>query len=197
MQLSGVDQSAAVRLLHFAPYPHYFDVIFKVTAQYFPHLPPSSSIAATIGRPGNIFESEVTAAVGVKPHFYETSGFIADPGASSAARVGSFLLTGGIVARTSDGALVGPGDGRAQFEQAFKNLTDVLSNAGTDASRILMLNVFVSATTLLTVWEEMRLAFGDEYLKPGEPFPPYSAVAVTALPSFEHLVQLEAIAALE
>ena len=45
---------------------------------------------------------------------------------------GRVLHTAGITARDPEGRLVGPGDIRAQIEQCFKNLGDVLRAAGAD-----------------------------------------------------------------
>lgn len=191
----GLTEAAAVKLFNFLTYLHYADEVANVTSEYFPHRPVSSTIMASLGWPGNIIESEITAVVDVEPIYLPPSIFIADGAGHAAVKAGRLLFTGGIVGRSASGELVGPGDGRAQMAQIFSNLLELLEQAGTDPSHILMLNVYLAANTLFEAWEEAKTAFRKEHLD-GSPFPPHSTYAVPSLGSYEHLAQIEAVAGL-
>ena len=81
---------------------------------------------------------------------------------------GRILFTAGITARDSNGEVIGKGDMRAQMEQCFRNVGDVLRAAGTDfgnvlkwtmytrtlmsSQRMLMFTSDISSTALRVPW---------------------------------------------
>jgi 2-iminobutanoate/2-iminopropanoate deaminase len=63
---------------------------------------------------------------------------------SQAAAVGGFLFTAGQVALDPKTMQVVPGDVAAQAEQAMKNLTSVLSNAGCSWAEVVKTTIFLA-----------------------------------------------------
>lgn len=57
---------------------------------------------------------------------------------------GDFLYTAGITAREDNGALVGKGDMRAQLQQCFKVLGEVLEAAGASWSDVVKYTIFTT-----------------------------------------------------
>jgi len=57
---------------------------------------------------------------------------------------GRILFTAGITARDSDGEVIGKGDMRAQMEQCFRNVGDVLRAAGTDFGNVLKWTMYTT-----------------------------------------------------
>jgi len=57
---------------------------------------------------------------------------------------GRILFTAGITARDSDGEVIGRGDMRAQMEQCFLNVGDVLHAAGTDFGNVLKWTMYTT-----------------------------------------------------
>lgn len=196
LEQQGLGPAAAARLFNFVTYPQYADVVTTITNEFFTHRPPSTTIVATLGWPGNIIESEVMACVGTTPEFLRTEPFMSDTGAASAVRVDDLLFTGAIVGRDETGRLIRPGEGPAQIESALNNLATVLKNGGAGVSSIVSLNVYLGATTLHSAWETESSRFWAKHANDGALFPPASVISVPSLPNFEHLVQVEAIAAI-
>ena len=109
---------------------------------------------------------------------------------------GRTLHTSGIVARDDDGNVVGIGDMKAQIEQVWRNLADVIEAAGAtgatgaDFSRVIKFTIYVSDM--------------DEYLRVRDVSIPYyvdkpaaTLVEVSRLASPEMLVEIEAVVALD
>lgn len=65
------------------------------------------------------------------------------PGFTHAVKIGATVYVSGEVALDSTGALVGPGDLRAQARQAFANLSTVLRIAGTTPVDVAKLTIYV------------------------------------------------------
>jgi enamine deaminase RidA (YjgF/YER057c/UK114 family) len=65
------------------------------------------------------------------------------PGFTHAVKIGATVYVSGEVALDSTGALVGPGDLRAQAAQAFANLSTVLRIAGTTPVDVAKLTIYV------------------------------------------------------
>jgi 2-iminobutanoate/2-iminopropanoate deaminase len=57
---------------------------------------------------------------------------------------GRMLFTAGITARDPDGNLVGAGDIRAQIEQCFRNVGDVLREAGADYGDVIKWTMYTT-----------------------------------------------------
>ncbi|WP_233840736.1 RidA family protein [Dyella sp. 2HG41-7] len=83
------------------------------------------------------------------------------PGLCAATRVGNVLFVSGQVPLGPGGELVGVGDFRAQAEQVFENLGEVLLAGGSGFDRIVKLTAFfVDIARDLPVYREVR----NEYI---------------------------------
>lgn len=103
---------------------------------------------------------------------------------------GRTLHTSGLVSRDAEGNPVGAGDMRAQIEQVFRNVGDVLDAAGSDFSRVVKYTIYV---TDMEAYRRERAA-GDPY-HVGKPASTLVEVARLADPLM--MVEVEAVAALE
>jgi len=101
------------------------------------------------------------------------------------------LFISGQLATDSEGQVVGAGDIRAQARAAFDNLASVLSTAGGDLSDVVGMTVFLTARADFEGFNEVR----NEILRT-EPYPSSTLVVVAGLVLPEHLVEVNAIAAL-
>jgi enamine deaminase RidA (YjgF/YER057c/UK114 family) len=95
----------------------------------------------------------------------------------------------GQVALDSTGALVGPGDIRAQARQVFDNLKAALQAVGAGFEEVVKLNYYLLDATHLPVVREVR----DEYVNTQQP-PASTAVEVRRLFRDDLLIEVEAIA---
>ena len=105
---------------------------------------------------------------------------------------GKLVHVSGQVSWDADGKVVGAGDMRAQSEQVFKNLTDVLRAAGAGWDDVIKMNGYMVGVTPENVaaYREVRMRF----LKPGK-LPASTLVGVTALVQPELLLEVECVAA--
>ena len=101
----------------------------------------------------------------------------------------ALLFTAGMTARDPDGKVVGVGDIRAQIEQCFRNVGDVLHAAGADYGDVLKWTMYTtdidSFTKHADVWQRY---FVDK--------PASTLVEVRRLALPEMLVEIEAVARL-
>jgi len=95
----------------------------------------------------------------------------------------------GQVALDPTGALVGPGDIRAQARQVFDNLRAALQAVGAGFEQVVKLNYYLLDATHLPVVREVR----DEYVNTQQP-PASTAVEVRRLFRDDLLIEIEAIA---
>ena len=99
------------------------------------------------------------------------------------------LFTAGMTARDPNGKVVGVGDIRAQIEQCFSNLRDVLQAAGADYADVLKWTMFTTDIDAFSkhadVWQR---CFVDK--------PASTLVEVRRLVIPEMLVEIEAVARL-
>ena len=114
-------------------------------------------------------------------------------GYSHAAKVrsGSLLFIAGQVALDASGKLVGSGDFRAQTQQTFENLKAAVEAAGGTFRNIVKLNVYLTDTSKLADYREVR----DRYVDINHP-PTSTAIQVAALFRPDLLIEVEAVAAL-
>ncbi|MEO8937964.1 MAG: RidA family protein [Burkholderiaceae bacterium] len=107
---------------------------------------------------------------------------------SQAVRAGNTVYLRGQVGTDFDGNLVGLGDPRAQAEQAMKNVTQLLEEAGSDLSHV------VKTTTYLTDvrWREPVYQEVGKCLK--GVFPISTGLVVTALGQPQWLMEIDVIA---
>jgi enamine deaminase RidA (YjgF/YER057c/UK114 family) len=97
----------------------------------------------------------------------------------------------GQVALDQTGALVGPGDIRAQARQVFDNLQSALDAVGASFDQVVKLNYYLVDATQLPAVREVR----DEYVNPRQP-PASTAVEVRRLVRDDLLIEVEAVAAI-
>ncbi len=109
------------------------------------------------------------------------------PGVISSGRT---LHTSGQVARDADGAAVGAGDMKAQLEQVWRNLADVIEAAGADFSRVIKFTIYV---TDMDAYQRVR-EIGNQYYADK---PAATLVEVSRLASPEMMVEIEAVVALD
>lgn len=108
---------------------------------------------------------------------------------SQAIQIGDTLYTSGqIPIDPATGALV-QGGIKEQGTQVFANLKAVLAEAGTDFSKVVKVNVFITDMSDFAALNELYANYFEK------PFPARSCVQVAALPKGA-LVEIEVIAAL-
>lgn len=129
--------------------------------------------------PANRFSSPTTiAAPRGYSHVVETSG----PGRT--------IYVAGQLGLKPDGTLAGgPGDFRAQAEQAFENIKAALVSAGADFSHVVKLNNYLTDIADLQSYFDIR----DRYVNTAAP-PASTTVAVSTLARPGAVYEIEAIA---
>jgi enamine deaminase RidA (YjgF/YER057c/UK114 family) len=95
----------------------------------------------------------------------------------------------GQVALDPTGALVGPGDIRAQTRQVFQNLQAALQAVGVGFEQVVKLNYYLVDATQLPVVREVR----DEFINTHQP-PASTAVEVRRLVRDDLLIEVDAVA---
>jgi enamine deaminase RidA (YjgF/YER057c/UK114 family) len=99
------------------------------------------------------------------------------------------IYIAGQVARDPTGALVGPGDIRAQTRQVFQNLQAALEAVGVGFEQVVKLNYYLVDATQLPVVREVR----DEFINSHQP-PASTAVEVRRLVRDDLLIEVDAVA---
>jgi len=122
--------------------------------------------------------------LGAAPKFYSHAVTVGTPG--------KLIYVSGQVSWGSDGQIVGAGDMRAQCQQVFKNLTNVLRAAGAGWGDIIKMNSYMVNLNAdnVAAFREMRAG----YLKAGQ-MPASTLVGVTSLVQPGLLLEVEVVAA--
>ena len=123
--------------------------------------------------------------LGAAPKFYSHAVTMSGPG--------KLIYVSGQVSWGPDGKVVGAGDMRAQCEQVFKNLSNVLRAAGAGWGDILKMNAYMVNLNAENVAAFREIRAG--YLKAGQ-LPASTLVGVTSLVQPEWLLEVEVVAAL-
>ena len=111
---------------------------------------------------------------------------------SHVARDGKTLYISGQLAMDPSGAVVGPGDARAQARQCYANLAAILAHYGGSFRHLL------KTTTYITHWAYRPLvAAARDELFPAPPYAANTLVVVQGLAEPQFLVEIEGIAVLE
>ena len=110
-----------------------------------------------------------------------------------AVRTGSYIYVSGQVSSGPDGKVVGAGDMRAQCDQVFKNLTNVLRAAGAGWNDVIKMNGYMVGINAENVAAYREVRSG--YLK-AKQLPASTLVGVTSLVQPELLLEVEVVAAL-
>ena len=122
--------------------------------------------------------------LGAAPKFYSHAVTMSGPG--------KLIYVSGQVSWGPDGKVVGAGDMRAQCEQVFKNLSNVLRAAGAGWGDILKMNAYMVNLNAENVAAFREIRAG--YLKAGQ-LPASTLVGVTSLVQPELLLEVEVVAA--
>jgi enamine deaminase RidA (YjgF/YER057c/UK114 family) len=101
------------------------------------------------------------------------------------------IYISGQVAFDQSGALVGPGDLRAQTEQVFKNLKTALESCGATLENVAKITIFMLDATQIQAYRDVR----DRYFSGN--LPASTLVQVVRLARPEWLIEIEAIALIE
>jgi enamine deaminase RidA (YjgF/YER057c/UK114 family) len=101
------------------------------------------------------------------------------------------VYVAGQVALDPTGALVGPGDVRAQARQVFENLRAALQAVGAGFEHVVKLNYYLVDATQLPAVREVR----DEFIDVHRP-PASTAVEVRRLVREDLLIEVDAVAVL-
>ena len=109
---------------------------------------------------------------------------------SHAVRMGDLIFVSGQVGRNQNGDLVGPGDVRAQTEQAFKNLEAILEAAGSGLHKVGKVTVLITKLEYRAVVQEVRA----RVFKEAGHLPASTLAVVDSLALPEWLVEIEAVA---
>ena len=104
-------------------------------------------------------------------------------------RGGKVIYIAGQVALDRAGTLVGPGDFRAQAQQAFENVKSALEASGASFKDVVKLNNYLVDMSQLAAFREVR----DKYVNTAAP-PASTTVEVRKLFRDDILIEIEAIA---
>ncbi len=124
-------------------------------------------------------------ALGAPPRFYSHAVSIEGPA--------KLVYVSGQVSMDQDGKVVGIGDMRAQSEQVFKNLTQVLRAAGAGWDDVIKMNSYMVGLNAgnVAAYREGR----SSHLKAKRP-PASTLVGVTSLVQPDLLLEVEVVAAI-
>ncbi|PJJ62030.1 RidA family protein [Compostimonas suwonensis] len=112
--------------------------------------------------------------------------------AAVVAPASALVVTAGACPLDADGAIVAPGDVRAQTQQVMANLVVSLAEAGASLTDVVKTTVYVASSDrseLGLAWEVVRDAFGDHDA-------PSTLLGVAVLGYEGQLVEVEAVAAI-
>jgi reactive intermediate/imine deaminase len=113
------------------------------------------------------------------------------PGMSQAVRAGNVLYLSGQVALADGDVIVGDRDPRAQAEQCFRNLSELLHAAGTDLSAVVKLTCYLTDLDSYPEYAAVKRELFSSH-------PPAStAVLVAGLLDERFLLEVDAVAVLD
>jgi 2-iminobutanoate/2-iminopropanoate deaminase len=103
---------------------------------------------------------------------------------------GKLVFISGLTSRDADGNVVGAGDITLQTETILENMKTLLAQAGGSLADVVKVTVFIRDMEQFDAIHDVRRRYFTE------PYPASSMVEVSRLVSPEHLIEIEAIAAL-
>jgi 2-iminobutanoate/2-iminopropanoate deaminase len=101
-----------------------------------------------------------------------------------------WLFISGLTSRAPDGSVIGEGDIKLQTKTILENMKRLLAQAGATFDDIVKVTVFIRDMELFDEIHEVRAQYFTK------PYPASSMVEVSRLVSPEHLIEIEAVAAL-
>jgi enamine deaminase RidA (YjgF/YER057c/UK114 family) len=104
------------------------------------------------------------------------------------------LYVAGQLSVGADGSVVGAGDFRAQFQQVFKNLGDVLTGCGCRFDDVVKFTTYLVHSQDIPIFMELRAALFPKLFK-GPLFPPNTLLVVDRLVKEPFLFEVEAVVA--
>lgn len=110
---------------------------------------------------------------------------------SQAMRVGDLVFVSGQAAIDENAQIVGEGDFMAQAHQVFKNLKEILEQAGSGLDRIVKVGIFITDMSYFPQIIELR----GQYFT--EPYPADTIVQVEALALPGLMLEIEAVATVD
>jgi len=110
---------------------------------------------------------------------------------SHAIRNGTILHIAGQVSMDREGKLVGKGDIKAQAEQVFTNLKNVVEAAGGTLGNIAKITIFTTNRAYRPIVSDMRARYF-----PADP-PASTFLVITSLAEPDYLLEVEAVAVLD
>lgn len=103
---------------------------------------------------------------------------------------GEFLYISGLTSRDADGSVIGEGDIKLQTATILENMKRLVEEAGGSMADIVKVTVFIRDMEQFKEIHEVRARYFSH------PYPASSMVEVSRLVSPEHLIEIEAVAAI-
>ena len=101
------------------------------------------------------------------------------------------MYIAGQVAQDVNGNTVGEGDFEAQVRQAFKNLKNIVEEAGGTLQNIVKKTTYLTHYSYIETYRSVR----NEYFP--EPCPPNTLLIIDSLALPEYMIEIEAVAVLD
>ena len=134
----------------------------------------------------------MAAQPGSESHINEAIGkAYAEYGVSAAVRAGDFLFIGGIVAFDDEGAVIAPGDGKAQVEVVYRYIEKILADHGATARNVVKETHFITNMDEFFAGAPIRIKFYDDA---GAAYPTSVATQVAGLVDPGLVFEIELIA---
>ena len=114
-----------------------------------------------------------------------------DFGVSAAVRAGDFLYIGGIVALDGEGGVMGPYDGKKQFEVVYARIDELLKAHGASAKNVISETMYITGWQFIAEGGDVRRAF---YVDAKAAFPTAAGVQVIALADPALVLEVEIVA---
>jgi 2-iminobutanoate/2-iminopropanoate deaminase len=125
----------------------------------------------------------------IAPDLQRPVGFFSH--AISLERAGRLLFISGLTSRGPDAAIVGAGDIRLQTQTVLENMRSVLAAAGGTLEDVVKITIFVR-----DMGDAEKILEVEQRFFPGPP-PASTMVEISRLFDRDHMIEIEAIAALD
>lgn len=99
------------------------------------------------------------------------------------------IFVSGFTSRDKEGNVVGKGDIKVQTDQVLQNMQHVLEEAGATMDDIVKMTLYIRDMNMFNEIHEIR----EKYFN--KPYPACAMLEVSRMVSPEHLIEIEAIAA--